>query len=851
MSPPPSSLNLPHLPSRSGEQKVEEAEDVIASSIISSPTSVSKSSSSSSSGNHKCESSLADRRTNANNNAAFSSDSNVVEVEAPPSDIGNVETKDNIARSITHSTSERTIPTITRIPKIATVAAPATSSSCNHPPSSFPKIPSSNPTPTTTTTNTTAATTRRGYVSAPMIYVTITLRRNPSKVRSWGLVFTKERRHSTLAYIIRVTTPPAAEGEIDGGRRPIVVTHCRMTNSAQYAFEDDMYTEYVLPGDGIYSINGMNISSFATTYELASYIRKECTTRITLVIVRHEYVRRAVNECRDLQIERKDEPNDDHNDDDDTDDDGGSGSNSIRGMVECCVSRSVNNAWRCVLAPITNNNDNSNQLLYSSTSNGCCNRPTTNTTTGAMKRPREDEIEVDGGDDDTAVVVHDFWIANGHATFGAWHEAAKSRWAKSYTWNNDKIDVEEGESNAAVVHDFWLVNNNQYDSFQSWHATSKAKWARSYSWHKTRRDEFQMKCEREVHFPTVVTTATTSDHTTSNNNTLVKFENWLGVRKNQWRLERRKRRRLLRAVDATPHTTTTNGSSTISVNVNNNNSKMQPTTSFVGNVNDMYIDDMIRDQEQHASLDSRTSSNSCRCYQPIDILWIFDSRLGAPDDVIANLMTYLNPCDHGSLLCLSSTTNTLFKQRNDMWRALFPLHWIVPRRPRRSWCTMYITRIRTEEGISRKRSDTVLLRANVIIDKGDQLHKMETLIRKAMKEFDFSINYTSGVVLECNSILNLSVIARRHKITKWLIETKGADVESFDRGGFTPLMNAAWNGDKYITRYLLSKKCDRTKVGYYHSSKGIAPPSFEGLTAEGWACKCGHDDVAELIRLGL
>lgn len=812
---------------------------------------------------------MADRLTNANDNAAFSPDNNVVEVEeAPPSD-GNVETED-IARSIINrTTSKQTIPTIrTRIPKIATVAAQATSSSCN-PLSSFPKITSSNPTPTTTTTTTTntttttTATTRRGYVSAPMIYVTITLQRNPSKVRSWGLVFTKER-HSTLAYIIRVITPPPTEEEIDGGRRPIVVTQCQITNSTQYTFDDDnMYAEYVLPGDGIYSINGMNISSFTTTYELASYIREECTTRITFVIMRHEYVCRAVNECRKLlQIELKNKLNNNNNNDNDNDntDDNSGSSNSIRGMVECCVSKSVNNAWRWVLAPITNNNDNSNQLYSSSTSDGCCeyntpsnNRPTTNTTTaGAMKRPREDEVIDDDGGDNTAVVVRDFWIANGHATFGAWHEAAKSRWAKSYTWNKDKIDVEgdEGEPNAVVVHDFWLVNN--HDSFQSWHATSKAKWARSYSWHKTRRDDFQMKCEKEVHFPTAVTTATTSDHNNSNNNTLVKFENWLGVRKNQWRLERRKRRRLLRAVDATPHTTTTttNGSSTISVNVNNN-SKMQPTTSFVGNVNDMYIDDMIQDQEQHASLDLRTSSNSCRCYQPIDILWIFDSQLGAPDDVIANLMTHLNPCDHGSLLCLSSTTNTLFRQRNDMWRALFPLHWIVPRRPRQSWCTMYITRIRTEEVISRKRSDTVLLRANVIIDKGDQLHKMETLICKAMKEFDFSINYTSGIVLECNSILNLSVIARRHKITKWLIETKGADVESFDRGGFTPLMNAAWNGDKYITRYLLSKKCDRTKVGYYHSSKGIAPPSFEGLTAEGWACKCGHDDVAELIRLGL
>jgi hypothetical protein len=685
-----------------------------------------------------------------------------------------------------------------------------------------------------------------------MIYVTITLQRNPNKVQSWGIVFTKEK-YATLAYIIRVTRPPpsttttsSSSSSNDDGPN---VTHCQITNSTQYTFDKQMYTKYILPGDGIYSINGIKLVSFTTTAELASYIHTKCTTQITFVIMRHESVWRAVTKCHNrmqMQMKLNNKLNNNNDNDNTTDND--------NMMVEC-ISKSVNNAWRWVLAPITNNSSSNagQQQLYSSTTSNSCkytaasiNRSTTNTAT--MKRPREDEIEViDNGDDTT--VVHNFWIANGYATFSAWHEASKSKWVQSYSWNKDKINIddEDGESNA-VVHDFWLVND-KYDSFHSWHATSKAKWARSYSWHKTRRDDFQMKCEKEVHFPTVTTAATLVDAHTSSN-TLVKFENWLGVRKNQWRVERRKRQRLLRAVDTTtPHTTTiTNSSSTISVNVNNN-SKMQLTTSFGVNINDMYIDDMLQDQEHHASLDGRASNSSY--HQPIDISWIFDSQLGAPDDVIANLMTYLNPCDHGSLLCLSSTTNTLFKQRNDMWRTLFPSHWIVPRRPRQSWCTMYITKIRAEELITRKRSETILLKANIIIDKGDQLHKLEKLICKAIKDFDFSINYTSGVVLECNSILNLSVIARRHKITKWLIETMGADIETFDRGRFTPLMNAAWNGDKYITRYLLSKKCDRTKIGYYHSSKGIAPPSFEGLTAEGWACNRGHEDVAELIHLGL
>lgn len=221
------------------------------------------------------------------------------------------------------------------------------------------------------------------------------------------------------------------------------------------------------------------------------------------------------------------------------------------------------------------------------------------------------------------------------------------------------------------------------------------------------------------------------------------------------------------------------------------------------------------------------------------------------DDAILNIMGFLCPSDHGNLLCLSYTTNFLFKQRNVMWRSLCPTHWVLPRRPRKSWCVMYITKIRAEEEASRKRSDDLLLKLNVIIEKGDQLNKIEKLIKKAQKDFEFSVNYTSGVVIERNSLLNLAVIDKRHKITKWLVEEKGADIESCDRGQFTPLLNAAWNGDKYIVRYLLAKGCDRTKIGYNHSSQGLAPSTFEGLTAEGWARKQGHNEVAELIRLGL
>jgi len=95
------------------------------------------------------------------------------------------------------------------------------------------------------------------------------------------------------------------------------------------------------------------------------------------------------------------------------------------------------------------------------------------------------------------------------------------------------------------------------------------------------------------------------------------------------------------------------------------------------------------------------------------------------------------------------------------------------------------------------------------------------------------VNYTSGVVLERNSLLNLAIIAERVKIARWLIEERNADLETSDRGGFTPLINAAWNGDKKMVRYLLARGCDRKKVGLFHSTKGICPSAFQGHTAEG------------------
>jgi ankyrin repeat protein len=72
-----------------------------------------------------------------------------------------------------------------------------------------------------------------------------------------------------------------------------------------------------------------------------------------------------------------------------------------------------------------------------------------------------------------------------------------------------------------------------------------------------------------------------------------------------------------------------------------------------------------------------------------------------------------------------------------------------------------------------------------------------------------------------------------------------------DRGNFTALLNAAWAGNKTMVRFLLQKGADRSKIGRFHYTKPVAPSDFGGLTAEGWAERNGHLEVAKLLRLGL
>mmetsp|Transcript_2127 Transcript_2127/g.3252 ORF Transcript_2127/g.3252 Transcript_2127/m.3252 type:complete len:937 (-) Transcript_2127:1800-4610(-) len=447
-------------------------------------------------------------------------------------------------------------------------------------------------------------------------------------------------------------------------------------------------------------------------------------------------------------------------------------------------------------------------------------------------------------------------------SFPDWLTQRRTTWRKlwkTYKFdNNNSIDPddfsdENEKESSLVARDYWTAQG--FPSFNLWLAASTEKWRRSYSWNKRKRKRIKQECEEIVHFP--------AEAQVWNDNAEAQLSKWLSVRKNQWRMMRRKRQRRrgggeeevgaknlrnLPAAGVESHTSDPTNSMRLGVSSSLTGCIVHITSPYKVTVlsqsaDMMHIDALLEEQErQRRALDERP---------PFDISFIFDANLGAPDDAIAHCFSFLHRSEHGKLLCISKQTSDKIKERDYLWRTLCPPHWVLPRRPRKPWHQMYITRIREEEEASRKRSDELLYKAVSSLHKGDQLLKVQKLINDGQKKFGFDINYVSGVLFERNSLLNLAVINCRHKIVKWLIETKDADLESDDRGGFTPLLNAAWEGDKHMVRYLMSKGANRTQIGTGHYSRPLAPPDFKGLTAEGWARKRGHDELASLIRLGL
>lgn len=256
------------------------------------------------------------------------------------------------------------------------------------------------------------------------------------------------------------------------------------------------------------------------------------------------------------------------------------------------------------------------------------------------------------------------------------------------------------------------------------------------------------------------------------------------------------------------------------------------------------IDAFLQDRERQ--------NRSFRVRQPpFDIALLLSPVHNAPDDVVVHFMEFLQVSEQHALLVLNKSLRKCLIERPDVWRSLCPTKWKLPRRPRKAWHELYFGTLRAERDLAKKKLDDLLERAAQLLFKGDCLHALEKMVVHAEKELSFDINYCSGVVCERNSLLNLATIHKRHKVVRWLVTCKKADIESSDRGSFTPLLNAAWAGDKYLVRFLLQQGANRQQVGTCHYTKPMAPSDFTGYTAAQWAKYRGHQDIANLIELGL
>ena len=110
------------------------------------------------------------------------------------------------------------------------------------------------------------------------------------------------------------------------------------------------------------------------------------------------------------------------------------------------------------------------------------------------------------------------------------------------------------------------------------------------------------------------------------------------------------------------------------------------------------------------------------------------------------------------------------------------------------------------------------------------------------------VDHQSGVLFEANPLLSLAVLARRRKVATYLLAVVGASPNGVaDRGGFTPLMDAAWSGDLALVRLLLVFGADPAATGHSHFSGGIKS-SGPWHDAAGWAAHRGHAEVVRHLR---
>ena len=253
----------------------------------------------------------------------------------------------------------------------------------------------------------------------------------------------------------------------------------------------------------------------------------------------------------------------------------------------------------------------------------------------------------------------------------------------------------------------------------------------------------------------------------------------------------------------------------------------------------------------HLTASAASSSSELGARHAYSLEWVFNGDINPVDDVVFHFSSFLTDLELVRICSLSSRSRKMMEGRQEFWKAkckCLPVD--LPKRPRLTWFRLYFSLLKKSYLTTLSLSNELLLKCSAVLQKGDNLIKMKKLVLGGIKSFNFDVNFTSGTVGERNSILNLSVILGRRNVARWLVTSMRANVESRDRGCFTPLLNATWNNDFGMVRFLLSNGSDRSAVGIAHSSGGFKE-GFQGWNSEEWAREKGFKGVERLIRYGV
>ena len=561
-----------------------------------------------------------------------------------------------------------------------------------------------------------------------MLYVGIIMERpanhNPANPFSWGFSMIKEKCHVHIVGVNRVAHEPVIKFSRVTNQSPScsivydISQLQRNSESYQSHFMKSFPPSWQIStgssqsldapclqlGDAILSINGVSVTTMGSTSTVATFVRQHCQQKLIIVALRHESVWKAgwqemtkkikifpsITQAKNTELKLQQMQL----------------QNQMREKFAQEQRGRVAKAIKLAWARVQSQRDSQQAKRKIKVQQMPSERAKFDTytfdrlyeladtrqlTNGAFRDCEGKPIPYCDNNDfnpDDGRRFRQFVTRDVRSSFDDWLKQRKMKWRKSrkglyLTETGTSFTGQEDES-TLVPHDFWLLRG--YESFDDWILASKAKWRRSYSWHKKKRMKMQTETEREVHFPSTELIASHGP----NQILMDQFNDWLGVRKQQWRITRR--RRQLQRGDSTEKnvTCTTNDAASscksegsVVDNAAFDHAKTpqsSPPRRRTSALNDtMIIDELLEDQQcQETQMEIDHSP-------PLDIGWIFDSEIGCPDDVVVLLMSFLNPSDHGNLLCLSWASNYSFKKRDAVWQSLCPKHWILPRRPRKSW----------------------------------------------------------------------------------------------------------------------------------------------------------------------